>query len=293
MVERELRAAGIAYDLARTRAPLDATRLAEQAAADYGLIVVAGGDGTIHEVASGLLRASGERETKPLAILPLGTGDDFAKMIPPLTPVGGKAVDWRAFIGKLQPRQTQLFDAGRLRADGPSVGLDNGAHYFVNSVDVGFGPSVRRNLAGIPKRLSGSTRYLLAVLKTLLKYASPKLKIQLDDQSPIDQPSTMTAIGNGRSFGAGYWFAPEAQADDGVLEVLIAPRLGRLAILDLMPKIMKGTHTRESTVHMARAKRIVIDSPDPLGVIVDGEMPFTASHHLEIEVLHHVLRIVV
>jgi diacylglycerol kinase family enzyme len=141
--------------------------------------------------------------------------------------------------------------------------------------------------------LSGSTRYLLAVLKTLLKYASPKLKIQLDDQSPIDQPSTMTAIGNGRSFGAGYWFAPEAQADDGVLEVLIAPRLGRLAILDLMPKIMKGTHTRESTVHMARAKRIVIDSPDPLGVIVDGEMPFTASHHLEIEVLHHVLRIVV
>jgi YegS/Rv2252/BmrU family lipid kinase len=293
LVEHELRAAGIGFDLARTSAPGEASRLAEQAASRYSTIAAAGGDGTLHEVAGGLLRASGERETTPLALLPLGTGDDFAKMIPPLTPVGGVARDWRAFVGKLQQGKTQLFDAGRLTADGPKEGADPGPEYFINSVDVGFGPSVRKNLARTPKGLSGSNRYLLAVLTTLLKYSSPTLKIQLDDQAPVEQPSTLTAIGNGRSFGAGYWFAPEAQADDGLLDVLIAPKLGRLAILGLMPKIMKGTHTREGQVRMGRARRIVLDSRDPLGIIVDGEMPYTGARHVEVEVLSQVLPIVV
>ena len=293
MVERELRAAGVSYELARTNAPLEASRLAEQAAAHYSLIVAAGGDGTVHEVAGGLLRASGENRTTPLAILPLGTGDDFVKMIPPVTPVGEKGPDWRAFIGKLQRCQTHAFDAARLTADGPSDRPDNGPCYFINSVDVGFGPGVRQNLARTPRQLNGSTRYTLAVLQTLLNYTSPRLKLQLDDQPPLELPSTMTAIGNGRCFGAGYWFAPEALADDGELEVFIAPKLGRLAILRLMPKIATGTHTGESAVRITRAKRIVLDSPDPLGVIVDGELPFTAAHHLEIEVLPQVLPIVV
>jgi diacylglycerol kinase family enzyme len=56
---------------------------------------------------------------------------------------------------------------------------------------------------------------------------------------------------------------------------------------------MKGTHTREGQVRMGRARRIVLDSRDPLGIIVDGEMPYTGARHVEVEVLSQVLPIVV
>ena len=89
-VHQALIEAGIEFDISATSAPLDAIKLAENAAAKYSTVIAVGGDGTVHEVVNGLLRASSEGETIALGVVPLGNGDDFAKMIPPKTTIGGK-----------------------------------------------------------------------------------------------------------------------------------------------------------------------------------------------------------
>jgi diacylglycerol kinase family enzyme len=88
LVEQALRETGLDFDAVPTSAPGDAFWLAREAPKKYKMVVSVGGDGTIHEIVNGLMTASGENETIPLSIIPLGLGDDFAKIIPPETPVG-------------------------------------------------------------------------------------------------------------------------------------------------------------------------------------------------------------
>ena len=103
-VRQGLIEAGIEFDLAETSAPLEAISIAQQAATKYKTVIAVGGDGTIHEVVNGLLRASKELETIALGVIPLGNGDDFAKMIPPQTAIIGAGIDFiiiRELVGGL------------------------------------------------------------------------------------------------------------------------------------------------------------------------------------------------
>src|SRR4030067_666426 len=86
LVERALAEAGVEFDAVATRAPLEATALAERAPQSYSSVVGVGGDGTLHEIVNGLLRASSEAETIAVGVVPLGNGHDFAQMIPPDAP---------------------------------------------------------------------------------------------------------------------------------------------------------------------------------------------------------------
>jgi diacylglycerol kinase (ATP) len=292
-LERELRAAGVEFDLARTGSAAEAMTLAAAAGERYTTVVAIGGDGTLHTIANGLLRGSREGETLALGVVPLGSGDDFAKVLPPMPPVGGHAYDWRAAVKKIAGGQTHLFDAGRLVADGPRSAPGDGPLYFINTVDVGFGETVARKVAEVPKFLTGQLMYLTAILKTLADYSSPWITLQMDDQPLVEGPTTMTVFGNGRSFGGGYWFAPNALPDDGLFDVLALPALSRLACLGFVPKMAKASHTQDPRARFFKARRIVVDSPKPLGIAVDGDIPFTGARHFELEVLEKKLKILV
>jgi len=292
-LESTLRQAGVEFDAVATRAPLDALAIAEQAAGIYMAVVGVGGDGTLHEIVNGLLRASGEAETTAVGMVPLGNGDDFAKVIPPETPVGGKPFDWRTAVDKIAGGQTQLFDVGRIIGDQPLPGMDDRPQYFMNSMDVGFGALGSHNYRNVPSFLTGFAAYLAAVLKTLVDYPTLNLRIQLDDQPPFEQPSTMTAVMNGRCFGNGFWVCPDARADDGLLDVLVAQAVSRLTILRLIPKIMQGTHTHEPVLRLFRARRVSIESKEPLVVEADGEFPYTQARRLQVDILPKRLRVIV
>ncbi len=292
-VEKALADAGVEFEAVATRSPLEATALAERAPQSYSSVVGVGGDGTLHEIVNGLLRASGEAETISVGIVPLGNGDDFAKMIPPETPVGGKPFDWQNAVTKIARGKTHLFDVGRISSNPPPSEAHNRPHYFINSLDVGFGAQGSHNFKTVPKFLSGLPAYLAAVFKTLINYSIPNVRIQLDDQPAFEQSTTITAVMNGRCFGNGFWVCPEARADDGFLDVMVAQALGRASILRLIPKIMKGTHVNEPVLSMHRARRVEIESQEPLLVEADGEFPSLGTHHLKIEILHKKLRMIV
>ncbi len=292
-VEAELRRAGVAYDLARTQSALHAVELAREASTQgYTRVLALGGDGIVHEIVNGLMRASAEGETLALGIIPLGSGNDFNKVLPPASRVGETRDDWRAAITRIAAGNSALFDVGRIVGDKPAPGQPH-PHYFDNGMDVGFGALVAKQAHTVPKFLTGTSMYLVAVLKTLADYHVPRLKLTLDDGTIIEQRSTMTAITNGRCVGGGFWLAPEAKPDDGKFDVLIAKGLGRAGILGLVPRVMKGTHLHHPAVRMMQATRVVIDSPDALVVEADGELPFLEAHHLEVELLPRRLRVIV
>ncbi|MCL4395674.1 MAG: hypothetical protein M1482_12885 [Chloroflexi bacterium] len=132
--------------------------------------------------------------------------------------------------------------------------------------------------------LQGTGMYLAAVLKTLVDYSVPRVSIQVDADR-LEQRSTMIAVSNGRCIGGGFWIAPSALNDDGLLDVMIARGLGRAGILSLLPKVMKGTHVGDPRVTIKQGTHIVVESPDPLVVDTDGEIPYVGAHRLEIQVL--------
>ena len=292
-VRQGLVEAGIEFDVAATTAPLEASTIAEQATAKYDTVVAIGGDGTVHEVVNGLLRASSEQETIALGVIPLGNGDDFAKMIPPQTAIGGKVFDWRAAIGKISKAQTKLFDVARMSDAQLDSEKDSEPHYFMNGMDIGFGAQAALNFTKVPRFLSGMSAYLAAIMRTLIDYDIPEVTIQIDDQAPFKQSTTMTAITNGRCFGNGFWVCPEAEVDDGLLDVMVADGIGRLRIMRLIPKITKGTHLNEPILSIHQARRVVIESDKPLVVEADGEIAYPRTRRLEIRILDKKLRVIV
>ena len=292
-VQKALINAAIEFDVVATSAPLEAVTLAEKAATKYSTVIAVGGDGTVHEVVNGLLRASSEGETIALGVIPLGNGDDFAKMIPPQTTIGGKVFDWHVAIEKITQGQTKLFDVGRISGDQLRSEQNNNPQYFMNGMDIGFGAQAALNFTKVPSFLTGIAAYLAAIMKTLIDYHIPKVSIQIDDQPAFEQSTTMTAITNGRCFGSGFWVCPDAQVDDGLLDVMVTQSVGRLKILSLIPKIMKGTHVNEPILKNYRARRIVIKSEQSLVVEADGEIPYTQTQHLEVQILDKKLRMIV
>jgi YegS/Rv2252/BmrU family lipid kinase len=268
-------------------------QLAREAPNKYAQVIGVGGDGTIHEIVNGLLQASGENETIPMGLIPLGNGDDFAKVIPPEASIGGKPFDWRAAVQKIVRGQTQPIDAGRIVGDHLRPGFGDGAHYFINGMDVGFGALAARNFATTPKFLKGLSAYFAAILKTMVDYPSLHLRIQLDDQPPFEQSTTMTVVTNGRCFGNGFWVCPDARMDDGLFDLMVAQSVSRPTILRMIPKLMNGTHINESIVRMYRAQRVVIESDAPLVVETDGEIPYLDAHHLTLDILPKKVRLIV
>jgi YegS/Rv2252/BmrU family lipid kinase len=270
-VARTLARSGLRFDEVATREPGEAVAVAERAAAEYEAVVAAGGDGTVHEVVNGLLRA-GTGTGAALGVIPLGSGDDFAKLLSP------------DFVASLSIGKARRFDAGRI-ACGSEV------RYFANGMDIGFGAHGAANVRRVPRFLTGFGAYLGALLLTMLRYPQLRVRLQLDDEAPFELLTAMTAVMNGTSFGGSFRVTPEARPDDGWLDLLIADAMGRLEILRLVPKILRGTHAGEPRLRTTRARRVRVEAGAPLLVEADGEIAFRDARRLEIEVLPGALRV--
>ncbi|HEX2093037.1 MAG TPA: diacylglycerol kinase family protein, partial [Longimicrobiaceae bacterium] len=149
-VESVLDGADVRYELAFTRAPGHAVELAERAAREgWPAVVAAGGDGTVHEVANGLLRAAGDAPTLPLGIVPVGSGNDFAKLV-------GAPTDPAAAMRRILAAEPRRVDAGRV-----------GDRYFINGVGIE---------AARVRRLRGTAIYLWALARVLPGFRPPQIR---------------------------------------------------------------------------------------------------------------------
>ncbi len=289
-VANALQKAGMQYDLVHTTAPLHAVQIACDAPAQgYERIVTLGGDGIAHEVVNGLLRASSEGETIALGIIPLGTGNDFIKSLPPALTPGQTRDDWQAAVTRIVNGKTILVDVGKITGDVPAPGHPQ-PQYFTNGMDVGFGARVAKAVRG--NSLTGTAAYLMAIMQVLVDYNLPHIRLTLDSGETIELDTTLTAITNGRCFGSSFWLTPQADIQDGMLDVIIANALGRVGILQIIPQLMKGAHLNHPAVSFRRARHVIVEASAPMIIEADGELPFLHARRLEIEILPKRLRVI-
>ncbi len=234
-----------------TTAPGDATDIAAAAAADgFSRILSVGGDGTLHEVVNG---AAGTGLA--VGVLPLGTGNDFARCTGLLRPA-------RPLLEGLARGGTRLIDLGRVHD-----------RYYVNIAGAGFDAEVARQVNAMASKASGTIPYLLTAVRLAFVYQPPAITITLDDLPPLG-PETrlLVAVGNTRAYGGGMRVCPQAKVDDGLLDVLMVGDLRRWATLGLLPKVFLGAHLGHPAVDYAQARSVRLDGPANVALHADGEV---------------------
>jgi len=258
-VVRGMKEAGFRFELAETTGPGHAGGLAHEAmTAGAERIVVAGGDGTIHEVANALLKAprSDDGATAiPLGVIPLGTGNDFAKLL------GVHRLPPGAAAARLAHARTDRFDAGRVQGE-----------YFDNIFGVGFDVEVVRQANRI-RRLRGVAVYLAAIYRTFATFEAPVLEVRSAEHAERGA-MMMLAVTIGICGGGGFFICPAADPADGLLDVCLIRKVGLATFLKSVPRVMKGTHGALNEVAMYRSREVTIRSGDgsPLALQLDGEL---------------------
>jgi diacylglycerol kinase (ATP) len=253
---------GVRATMVATTTPREATRLGLEAArAGVDLVVAAGGDGTIHETANGLLQALAQGVDGPvLGVLPVGSGNDFAKLIGPLD-------DLDRSLDILVEGSVRRFDAAR-------AAWGNAEHWFINAAGTGIDVEVVRQILRTRGRATpGVARYLSTVLKVLTRYQAIPLQVRMNGQV-LDRETMIIAVANGRCIGGGFWICPGAEPDDGRLDICIVNRVSYLGALRVLPLVMRGKHEKHPKVEMFRASHVEIEAlgPDPLFFQLDGEL---------------------
>jgi YegS/Rv2252/BmrU family lipid kinase len=254
---REVKARRLNAEIVTTEHPGHATELAHTTNAD--IIVAVGGDGTINEVANGMIGTS-----KILGIVPNGSGNDLIKS------VGIAAGDMPQALDCILNNKVQAIDCATVSCSPDSSQGNSPKRYFVNGVGIGFDAAVAERTRQI-KFLGGTALYMLAVFQTLGKYSAPTFTIEID-AIRTESRNLLIAIGNGRCAGGGFYLTPKAKVDDGMLDVCMIENISVPNILRIMPKVMHGKHETSKHVAMQRGKQITVRASAPFFVHADGEV---------------------
>lgn len=250
------RAAGVDCDLVVTEVPGQGTPLAEAAARDgYDAIIAAGGDGTINEVINGVIRAAGDRPTRPFGILPLGTANDFNLMAGLPNTIG-------ECVRVIAAGRTRQIDAGQVND-----------RFFINNSAAAMEPMV--TLENIKMtRLSGEIRYMVALVRALAKLKPWQMRLTWDSGG-YEGPAYLLSVCNSPRTG-GFMMAPGAVMDDGLLDMVFAPQVSKGAVINILLKLMRGEHIHHPAVTFCRVTAIDLTSVPGTPLHSDGEV-FTES----------------
>ena len=253
---------GLRFEHALTEAPGHAIELAKTAAKKgYDMVVSVGGDGTINEIVNGLY-ASGSIGDILLGIVSTGTGGDYIRT----AGIPRRYEDaCRCF---LQPKKRTV-DLGIVEY------AKNGGReerLFVNFAGMGFDAEIVRRTTQQFKSLGALPSYLMGTLTTLISYANKKISLLVDGKAEERRVCTVI-MNNGKYGGGGMFTAPDADLDDGLLDVLIVGDLSKPDLLRSLPRIYKGTHLTHPKVSMKKAKEIEVKSlSDRMHLQADGEL---------------------
>lgn len=246
-VEETLRRRGAKIETHASRDADDLTRVAaESSRAGYDRVVVCGGDGSIHFALREFDTARGV-----LAVVPLGSGDDFARVVGIPRNVEGAC---QAILSGAT-REVDLASANGIRYVGVAgLGFDSEVAAFANTV----------------RLFRGSAVYLYAILRVLPRFRPQAVRMDIDG---VRRSGTImfAVVGNSRQYGGGIRIVPGAEIDDGVLDFCIVHRTSRFQLLKTLPLAYSGAHVRSPFVETGRGRVFHFESDSPLEVYADGE----------------------
>ena len=260
-IQSQLRESGLSFDYQYTEGAGHASELARLAASDgYRFLVAVGGDGTINEVANGLLD-SANSGTTTMGIVSTGTGNDFIRSM-------GIPKDYIKACKCITGDRRTLIDVGlvEFKKNG-----QNARRYFINSAGVGFDAEVAEAGKGVPHFMGNTVPFVLALLKTLPLYRNKDVRLSIDGREEKRRVLSLI-VANGAYFGGGMRIAPQAELNDRRLDVLTLGDIGKAELLQVFPRVYKGTHVTHPKVRMEKAERITIECDRRILLQADGEL---------------------
>jgi diacylglycerol kinase (ATP) len=227
-------------------------------------IVAAGGDGTLNEVINGVVGAT---RRPRIGLLPLGTGNDFARTL-------GLPFSLEENIDILRASKTCAIDVVRVQS--------RRTRYFINVSAGGFSGIVRNKITPEIKRKWGPLAYIRGAAAALPNLHAYKTRIVIDDGEELSTAVYNVVIANGRFVAGGLPIAPKADPSDGLLDVILIPKRSPAEIALLAAEIILGKHFSSSVVIFRRARKIAVRSRPGMWFNVDGELVGSAPAEFQI-----------
>jgi diacylglycerol kinase (ATP) len=266
-IARAVRSAIGDFECAFTQSRGDGSRLAREAVASGGELVIAvGGDGTASEVVDGLTLAR-PRDPDPLfGFIPRGTGGDLRRTL-------GLPQDLDEAARALASRRDVLCDLGRIEFVGPDG--KPAVRHFVNVAGFGVSGVVSEEVNRGLKLGSGKLSFMLASAKALLRWSDQPVRWRADEGAWVEQHVTALSVCNGRYFGGGMQVAPNARIDDGLFDVVVWKGLGFADFITKKRMLYDGTHVTLRNTEVLRARTVEAEpiGDSPVLLDVDGEQP--------------------
>lgn len=258
-------------DALLSEGPGHMTELARRAVADGAtLLVVVGGDGTVHEVVNGVLAAP--QEDVELAVLPRGTGKDFVRSL-------RIPSDLREALEVAREGRPRTIDAGRAtyRAwDGSA-----GTAYFANFGGAGISGAIARRANSSSKALGGRISFFTATVAVFASWKSASFAVQVDEELRSGAMFEVLVM-NGDYAAGGMWVTPDAEPDDGRLDALIIGDVTKADFVRTFPKIYRGKHLSHPKIDVVQGHAVEVDAVPPVPIVLDGEQPGTTPVRFEL-----------
>ena len=262
---------GLAGETLFSERPGHLIELAERASREGAELVVAvGGDGTLSETVTGLVRAGGSTE---LAMIPIGTGMDFVRTY-------GIPVRFEDAVRTARDGRPRAIDVGRVTYrtwDGSEA-----QRYVANVGSVGMSAAVAQRANAMTKVAGGRATFFYALVRVFLEWKNTLVTVELDDGERREGRMHDVIVANGQYHGGAMWLAPEARPDDGLFDVVLIGDITKRDFVTTAPKIYRGTYLSHPKVELLRTRTVAVDAPERLPIELDGEQVGTTPVRFEI-----------
>ncbi|MGA7472420.1 MAG: diacylglycerol kinase family protein [Candidatus Sulfotelmatobacter sp.] len=247
-------------------------RIGMPAAADQAdIILLFGGDGTIHRHLSQLVKLG-----LPVLVIPAGSGNDFARALG-LRRVRDSLGPWQRFCAGQE--NVRAIDLGVISPLEPLPGATTphqSPHYFCSVAGVGLDSEVSRRANTLPRWLRGHGGYALTLAPTIFRFAPLPMKIFAPNDAGgwitrCDRPTILAAFGNTAIYGGGMKIAPHAEMDDGRLDVCVIGTVDPFKLACMFPTVYFGRHLRIREVDYFQAAHLRVETGTPVEIYADGE----------------------
>ena len=304
IVRQQLRSSGIKFDSYETARAGDATlRTREALREGYSTIAVVGGDGTLSETAEGFFEFAQNASNNPpmpispdatLAILPAGTGDDLARGL-----LGSRAplAHWLDTLityckGDGNAESTRFVDVIAAACDGYASSF-----ICLNASTLGLGGETGARVAAqgdFMRRFSGEVRFTAAAVGALAAWRERRVRVTVDDDKVIEGPMNLVAVANGLFAGGGMMLSPNAQINDGKLDVVTASGLNRLEVMRELPRIHRGGHVANPKVQIVQGSQVRVETFTPGdAMLIEADGNVRGKTPVEFRIMPGVLRVLI
>lgn len=266
-------------------------RIGMPGAGDADVILLFGGDGTIHRHLGQLVKLG-----LPVLVVPAGSGNDFASSLG-LRRVRDSLTAWQSFCGgsaNVPPIDLGIISAVTNAGEAPSI---QGPRYFCCVAGVGLDGEVARRANQLPRWLRGNGGYLLSVPPTIFTFAPFPLQVLTAGNRATEewtvrsnQPTLLAAFANTPLYGGGMKIAPKAKMDDGLLDVCLVGAVAPFRLLRLFPTVYSGRHLKIKEVEYFQSSRLRVKTEPPMDVYADGE--YVCRTPIEVSVQRAALRVI-